>query len=1040
MKANIQKLSRARNAKDATMNIAKPVILSAAKNLFSSSSHGQRQDPSLTTLRMTGTVHALAAIALLLAMPAAHAQVDPDCTGTNPGTVSCNGPLDTPAGPAIYADGVTHNATTGDLTVNVGNGVTSFGTGGFATTATGDNNITMTKGSGSMVTAVATGTRSPAVISAITQDGDIHVTAAGSGVGNIQGVGTLSQYGVYAQSTGLGNIDLNISQRVTQAETATAAAIAAIHAQSNGGNIHITADFPGSSSSVAGITGRQYGIRAIAAGAGNIVIDANTVVRHSNTAGVGIAAIQAIADTGSITLNLNSNVANGQIISLQAEGLMTLNLGASIGSSTAADSRSPIHMSGSGAGVVNLIGASSGFGTLYGGIDARDNTGGITVNVEPLSGGWSLYGNSLMLGSGDDHINNRGLMLVSNNFVVANARFVLETQVEMGAGDDALLNEGTMVIGARSFSFTQNRGLEEVFLGRYGTSAGDRETMPAQATFDSLERFENRGLIVMGALVYGGGTGGFRPEDLAEIGDFGQRFYPGDAAGEAFCRRVLGRFGLPNPPANGYTCLDSPVRTDTDLIPGSVLSLPGTAFVGGPGSRILMDAYFGEGIAQTDCGGTREVTYPHRMPGADCLDLPGGSTSGSTALIVRDGRPWDQGAYNPDGIVVVDVSGGTSAAGHFTLSPESDHYRESANGLGLIDKGLFVFPLIYDESTQQHKLVGIPGTSALQLPLMTHAAQAIGRQTLGVGLDGRVRGWQSALRSGSTLRGGFWGGLQQDQAERDVIQPRAVLGETLAFNNDFEQDTSTMMLGGDFIVPAEGKTAWVMGGSIGYARSQLGFDDSGNDAELEGVVLGVHGGYQTERWYLNAAYGQSFLQVDHYAETYSLSTAGSVAGNKAGTQGLRFDGGLRLALADNLHVEPLATLAWIRADFDDLVIASPNNPLATGNTAKFGNAVSLRGALGARIGFDHALSSLRIGYALTGRYWNEFDGETGVRIESLGSEAALSDTFDGSFLDLAGRISVSDAEGHISGYVDATSASGDDYSSLGFSAGFRYQW
>src|SRR5690606_29964833 len=106
----------------------------------------------------------------------------------------------------------------------------------------------------------------------------------------------------------------------------------------------------------------------------------------------------------------------------------------------------------------------------------------------------------------------------------------------------------------------------------------------------------------------------------------------------------------------------------------------------------------------------------------------GGSTAGSTQIIVRDALPGDQGAYNLDGIVIVDVSGGQSAAEHFTLSPASDSYRETAGGRGVIDKGLFVFPLVYDADTQQHKLVGIPGASALQLPLLTHAAQSLARQ------------------------------------------------------------------------------------------------------------------------------------------------------------------------------------------------------------------------------------------------------------------------------------------------------------------------
>ena len=48
------------------------------------------------------------ATAASLLLGSAHAQVDSDCTGANPGTVTCNGPLDTPAGPAVYADGAVY--------------------------------------------------------------------------------------------------------------------------------------------------------------------------------------------------------------------------------------------------------------------------------------------------------------------------------------------------------------------------------------------------------------------------------------------------------------------------------------------------------------------------------------------------------------------------------------------------------------------------------------------------------------------------------------------------------------------------------------------------------------------------------------------------------------------------------------------------------------------------------------------------------------------------------------------------------------------
>ena len=974
----------------------------------------------------TKTQIALFTVGLLSAIvPAAQAQVQAGCSGSNPGVVDCPGVANGGAS-NVYSGGILHSATMGDITVNSGDGITGYGTGGFVTTATGDHNITMTKGVGNLATGLATGTNAPIVIGATSENGSIDIT---TGLGTVQGVASVAQYGIFAASTGVGDIRIDAGGVLNQSGTAGNPGIAAIAATSGGGDIDIVTN--------SNVTGRQYGIRTTAVNGGDTTITTNGQVRHSTTAGVGIYAIEAVADSGNITLNLDADLGIvDQMVSMEGGGIMTLNLRSRIGTTNFAG----VRIAGTGQGVVNIVGGTD-FGDLVGGVDGRENTGGITINNEALSGGWSLSGTALTLGDGNDLVNNQGLIQMRND----SGSDVAEAIGDFGGGDDRVLNAGTIVAGASSFFFTSTQtrgGAADLRLGKYRP---DRQ-LPGGAfnEFRNLETFENRGLIVLGGHVYVGGVGGFQGNDAPD--DFGQKFYSSDEAGEAFCRRALSGIGAPNPPPDGFLCTDSILIRDSDYFNGTVLSLPGTHFIGAEGSRLLIDVVLGEGVAQRDCrqrapqqlAGELETRF--RLPGADCLEILGGSTSGVTQISVRDIRPKDQGTTNLDGIVLVDVSGGTSAAEHFVLAPDSDGYGETDDGRGFIDKGLFVFPLIYDESVQQHKLVGIPGASAFQLPLLANAAQSLGRQSMGVGLEGRVQGWQSALRSGAQLGGGFWGEIQQDEAERDVVQPTVALGETFAFNNDFDQDTSTMILGGDFIIPSAGKAAWVMGGSIGYARSQMAFDTSGNQADMEGVVLGLHGGYQTDIWYLNAAYGQSFLQADHLVPTYNLSTAGSAADTKVGTEGLRIDSGFRITLADSVHLEPLATLAWVRADVDDLVIASPDNPLATSNVARFDNAVSLRGALGVRVGFEMPISSLRIHYGLTGRYWNEFDGETAVSIESIGPDANLADTFDGNFLDLTGRIGISDSSGNVSGYIDARSTSGDDYSSLGLSAGFRYQW
>ena len=178
----------------------------------------------------------------------------------------------------------------------------------------------------------------------------------------------------------------------------------------------------------------------------------------------------------------------------------------------------------------------------------------------------------------------------------------------------------------------------------------------------------------------------------------------------------------------GHGNQESP--NDTDFIPDDRIVAHGVHFEGGAGSRIMLDANLGSG-GQAGCGESLV---------ADCLDFSGGSTAGSTGVQVRELFPQDRG--DPADIVLVDVSGGASGAGHFVLDPASTRYSD-AHG-GVIDKGLLLYPLVYDPDAQQHVLKATPSDDAQQIPLMVEMAEAAWR-ALTPGAAGR----QSAARDGA---------------------------------------------------------------------------------------------------------------------------------------------------------------------------------------------------------------------------------------------------------------------------------------------------
>ncbi len=69
------------------------------------------------------------------------------------------------------------------------------------------------------------------------------------------------------------------------------------------------------------------------------------------------------------------------------------------------------------------------------------------------------------------------------------------------------------------------------------------------------------------------------------------------------------------------------------------------------------------------------------------------------------------------------------------------------------------------------------------------------------------------------------------------------------------------------------------------------------------------------------------------------------------------------------------------------------------------------------------------------------DGEAAVNIVNLGPDVPrVSNTLDGSFTELHGRVGLRNRAGNMEGFVEVESLSGGGYDSLGGSVGFRLMW
>jgi outer membrane autotransporter protein len=467
-----------------------------------------------------------------------------------------------------------------------------------------------------------------------------------------------------------------------------------------------------------------------------------------------------------------------------------------------------------------------------------------------------------------------------------------------------------------------------------------------------------------------------------------------------------------------------------------VLAMPGTHFVGAPGSRILFDVNF-NGFGQEACDGALRAD-DGRLPVADCVDLRGGSTEGQTELVIAtDIFRGDFGAYSPEGIVLIDVEGGDSAAEHFRLSPESVGYRAE---VGAIEKGIFLFALGYDEGRQQHRLYGVPGQDLHQLPLLAHVAQDLWRET-GAGAFQRQASLRENLLDGRGDSGGSWARMSGGRADRSLNQEVTAGSTLLAFDNGYSQDNTALSLGVDGVVEGMAGGDWVFGGMVGYGSADLDFDRRANVGNFEGPAAGIYGGYQRGDAFIDAMIYGNWMSFDFDVPVLNLFPDSAILLSDVQTLGARAEAGWRWQ-RDRWIVEPLAGLSYATSRFDDIEIPARDEESTGSAVAKFDDAVSFRGILGVRLAAEKVgAAQLPLSLSLTTRIINEFDGEARVAVANTGPiDAPVVEALEGQFIEAVGGVSISNASGTAEGYLNLDGVFADDYDRFGWSLGFRYRW
>jgi hypothetical protein len=455
---------------------------------------------------------------------------------------------------------------------------------------------------------------------------------------------------------------------------------------------------------------------------------------------------------------------------------------------------------------------------------------------------------------------------------------------------------------------------------------------------------------------------------------------------------------------------------------GERLTFQDSNYVGAEGGRIALDVALA-GTAQADCS---------TLAVADCVQFTGNSsTSGVTLLDVTDVTPLRSAARFNSGITLIE---GASAAEHFVLDPASQFYVGHTSAGPALQKGLVAYSLHYDTDTQQHRLVGALADEAAQAATLGAAAQEAWRLSTDTWFDR-----QATVRDegkGGFNPQGLWFTANTSRGDRSLSRTMDVAGTSATYNLAQDQDISHLAFGMDLLRGGDGEQSWSAGATVGLLHSSVDYEATQRETSMTGLATGLYGG-----WMMGGLSIDGMLNLNYLRQNVDGTHLGQGEYNQLRTQvkstGLRFEAGWRLPLSQLVWLQPLLGASYVTTDEGDLTLEADAGGMHFGQDAR-----SLRLGAGLRAGIDSQLAGVRTQYRLTGRYWNERDADNVVAVDVPGESAPirLTDDFSGNFSELDGSLSLSNDAGSLSGYVSLKGKFGDDYRSVGGSAGVRYQW
>ncbi|WP_157216687.1 autotransporter outer membrane beta-barrel domain-containing protein [Flavisphingomonas formosensis] len=346
-------------------------------------------------------------------------------------------------------------------------------------------------------------------------------------------------------------------------------------------------------------------------------------------------------------------------------------------------------------------------------------------------------------------------------------------------------------------------------------------------------------------------------------------------------------------------------------------------------------------------GGTLalDVALGSSHPAYDQLVI-GGAATGSTGILLHNAGTAAPVLLAAGDKVTLATAGAGSSAGAFTAAPATQnqgfiHYE--------------IVPVAKAGGGTDYDLIGEAGAPVFRTIKILEGAQSLWYKSADA-VSAHATGLRDAIWSGGTPTArGLW-----IQAFGSVDTRKDALG---GYDVSYRQDYFGGQIGADFGTLGD-KGGLVFGATGGYISSKLNFTGSPDRASYEAFNLGLTASYVSGGLFLNGLAKYDF---------YRIRSTGAEAGyfDKLHGKGYGVQGeiGYRFG-SDRFFAEPVASLAFVRTDLDDLAGANA--------VVDFDKMDGLRGKLGLRAGGSAAIGASKGVFYAGASYVREFEGKDGI--------------------------------------------------------------